>query len=500
MNGREKSDSSIVPVKSPNKSGAEAREAEGVEGRELAKGNLDKGDMGRTQGRNQPMPNALDRIREVARRDGKQRFTALMHHVYEVERLRTAYLSLRKEAAAGVDGVTWQQYGQALEANLQDLSARLARGGYRAKPVRRVQIPKADGGQRPLGVPTLEDKIVQRSVVEVLSAIYEQDFLGFSYGFRAGRNQHQALDALTVGLTTRPVRAVLDADIRGFFDALDHEWMIKFLEHRIADPRLIRLIRKWLKAGVWEEGKRVRNEAGTVQGGSISPLLANLYLHYVLDLWTQQWRTRSARGEVIIVRWADDFVVGFTDPGDGERYLADLRERLAQFGLALHPDKTRLIEFGRYAAENRRRKGLGKPETFDFLGFTHISGRTRKGKFTIRRKTVKKRFHAKLREVKVTLRRRMNWSVPQMGAYLAAVVRGHVRYYGVPLNSKMITAFRFQIGRIWKWVLERRSQRTRISWARMQRLIARWLPPARVCHPFPLQRFGVITQGRSRMR
>ena len=232
---------------------------------------------------------------------------------------------------------------------------------------------------------------------------------------------------------------MLDADIRGFFDALDHEWMIKFLEHRIADPRLIRLIRKWLKAGVWEEGKRVRSEAGTVQGGSISPLLANLYLHYVLDLWTQQWRTRSARGEVIIVRWADDFVVGFTDPGDGAQYLSDLRERLARFGLALHPDKTRLIEFGRYAAENRRRKGLGKPETFDFLGFTHISGRTRKGKFTIRRKTVRKRFHAKLREVKVTLRRRMNWSVPQMGAYLAAVVRGHVRYYGVPLNSKIAT-------------------------------------------------------------
>jgi RNA-directed DNA polymerase len=499
MNGREKSDSSIVPGKPPNKSGAAARAAEGVEGRELAKGNLDKGDMRRTQDRTQRMPNALVRIREVARRDGKQRFTSLMHHVYEVARLRRAYLSLRKEAAAGIDGVTWQGYGEDLESNLQDLSGRLARGGYRAKPVRRVQIPKADGGHRPLGVPALEDKIVQRSVAEVLGAIYEQDFLGFSYGFRAGRNQHQALDALTVGLTTRPVRAVLDADIRSFFDALDHEWMIQFLEHRIADPRIIRLIRKWLKAGVWDEGSRIRSESGTVQGGSISPLLANLYLHYVLDLWTHQWR-KSARGEVIIVRWADDFVVGFTDPGEGERYLADLRERLARFRLALHPDKTRLIEFGRYAAEDRRRKGLGKPETFDFLGFTHISGRTRQGKFTIRRKTVKKRFHAKLREVKATLRSRMNWSVPEMGAYLAAVVRGHVAYYGVPLNSKMITAFRFQIGRIWKWVLERRSQRTRISWARMQRLIARWLPPARVCHPFPLQRFGVRTQGRSRMR
>ncbi len=470
MNDREKSDNSILPVKSSNKSGAAALEAEGVEERGLAKGNLDKGDMRRTQNRDEGMPSALDRIREVAKRDRKQRFTSLMHHVYDVDRLRGAYLSVRKEAAAGLDGVTWKAYGEDLETNLQDLKDRLARGGYRAKPVRRVQIPKADGGHRSLGVPALEDKIVQRSVVEVLSAIYEQDFVGFSYGFRAGRNQHQALDALTVGLTTKPVRAVLDADIRGFFDALDHEWMIQFIEHRIADPRIIRLIRKWLKAGVWEDGKRVRSEEGTVQGGSISPLLANLYLHHVLDLWTQQWRTQSAHGEVIIVRWADDFVVGFTNPGDGERYLAELRERLAQFGLTLHPDKTRLIEFGRYAAQDRRRKGLGKPETFDFLGFTHISGRTRQGKFTVRRKTMSKRFHAKLKEVKATLRRRMNWRVPEMGAYLAAVVRGHVAYYGVPLNSKMITAFRFQIGRIWKWVLERRSQRTRVSWARMQRL------------------------------
>jgi group II intron reverse transcriptase/maturase len=500
MNDREKSDNSILPVKSSNKSGAAVLEAEGVEGRGLAKGNLDKGDMRRTQDRLERMPSALDRIREVAKRDRKQRFTTLMHHVYDVDRLRVAYLSLRKDAAAGIDGVTWKSYGEDLEANLQDLKDRLARGGYRAKPVRRAQIPKADGGQRPLGVPALEDKIVQRSVVEVLSAIYEQDFLGFSYGFRTGRNQHQALDALTVGLTTKPVKAVLDADIRGFFDSLDHEWIIKFIEHRIADPRLIRLIRKWLKAGVWEDGKRVHSETGTVQGGSISPLLANLYLYYVLDLWTQQWRTQSAHGEVIIVRWADDFVVGFTNPGDGERYLSELHERLVKFGLTLHPDKTRLIEFGRYAAKDRRRKGHGKPETFDFLGFTHISGQTRKGKFTVRRKTMKKRFHAKLKEVKATLRRRMNWSVPEMGAYLAAVVRGHVAYYGVPLNSKMITAFRFQIGRIWKWVLERRSQRTRVSWARMQRLIARWLPPARICHPFPLQRFGVITQGKSRMR
>lgn len=500
MNGCEKSDSFVVPEKSPNNSGASASEAEVVEGRELAKGNLDEGDMDRTQSRNPPMPNALDRIRKAARRNGKQRFTSLMHHVYEVDRLRAAYLALRKDAAAGIDRVTWQQYGEGLETNLQDLSRRLARGGYRAKPVRRVQIPKAGGGERSLGIPTLEDKIVQRSVAEVLGAIYEQDFLGFSYGFRPGRNQHQALDALTVGLTTKPVRWVLDADIRSFFDSLDHEWLIQFIEHRIGDRRIVGLIRKWLKAGVLEDGRRVRSERGAVQGGSISPLLANLYLHHVLDLWIQWWRTQPVCGEVIVVRFADDFIVGFAHQADGKRFLAELRERLAKFGLELHPDKTRLIEFGRYAVENRRQKGLGKPETFDFLGFTHISGQTSKGQFTVRRKTVRKRFHAKLKEVKATLRRRMNWTIPEMGTYLAAVIRGHVNYYGVPLNSRMIGAFRFQIGRIWKWVLERRSERTRISWARMQRLIARWLPPARVCHPFPLERFRVTTQGRSRMR
>jgi group II intron reverse transcriptase/maturase len=456
--------------------------------------------MYRTQRRNEGMSSALDRVREAARRDGKQRFTALMHHVCDDDRLRTAYRSIRKDAAAGVDRVTWEAYGKDLEANLRDLADRLARGAYRAKPVRRVYIPKADGGQRPLGVPTLEDKIVQRSTAEVLGAIYEVDFLGFSYGFRPGRRQHDALDALTVAITTKTVRWVLDADIRGFFDTLDHEWLIKFVEHRIGDQRIIRLIRKWLNAGVLEDGERVRSEVGTVQGGSISPLLANIYLHYVLDLWVHRWRKKQARGDVVIVRYADDFIVGFSHQVDGERFLAELRERLVQFGLQLHPDKTRLIEFGRFAAENRRRRGLGKPETFDFLGLTHISGKTSQGKFTVRRKTVRKRLQAKLKEVKAALRRRLDWSIPQMGAYLAAVVRGHVNYYGVPFNSRAITVFRLQIGRIWKWVLERRSQRTRISWARMARLVAKWLPLARVCHPFPALRFGVITQGKSPVR
>ncbi|MGH9892409.1 MAG: group II intron reverse transcriptase/maturase [bacterium] len=500
MNGREKSDSLVVPRKSPNKSKAAADEAEAMEGRRLAKGNSDESDMHRTQRRNEGMPSALDRVREAARRDGKQRFTTLMHHVCDLDRLRTAYQSIRKDAAAGVDRVTWEAYGKALEANLRDLADRLARGAYRAKPVRRAYIPKADGGQRPLGVPTLEDKIVQRSTAEVLGAIYEVDFLGFSYGFRPGRRQHDALDAVTVAIMTKAVRWVLDADIRGFFDTLDHGWLIKFIEHRIGDQRIIRLIRKWLNAGVLEDGERVRSEVGAVQGGSISPLLANIYLHYVLDLWVQRWRKKQAHGDVIVVRYADDFIVGFSHHVDGERFLAELRDRLVQFGLELHPEKTRLIQFGRFAAEDRRRRGLGKPETFDFLGLTHISGKTSKGKFTVRRKTVRKRFQAKLKAVKAALRRRLDWSIPKMGAYLGAVVRGHVAYYGVPFNSRSITAFRLQIGRIWKWVLERRSQRTRISWARMARLVAKWLPLARVCHPFPAARFGVITQGRSRMR
>jgi len=500
MNGREKSDSSVVPGKSPNKPRAAARGAEAAEGRGLAKGNPDEGAMSRTQSRNKDMPSALVRIREAARRNGKQRFTSLMHHVYDIERLRAAYKAIRKDAAAGVDGMTWEAYGRKLEENLRGLADRLMRGGYRAKPVRRAYIPKADGGRRPLGVPALEDKIVQRSVVEVLAAIYEEVFLGFSYGFRPGRSQHDALDALTVAITTRPVKWVLDADIRGFFDTLDHEWLIKFIEHRIGDQRIIRLIRKWLNAGVLEDGKRVRAGVGTVQGGSISPLLGNIYLHYVLDLWVQQWRKKHARGDVIIVRYADDFIVGFSHQADGERFLAELRDRFAKFGLELHPDKTRLFEFGRNAAEHRCREGLGKPETFDFLGFTHICGKTRKGRFIVRRNTSKKRFRATLKAVKAALRWRLNWTIPRMGAYLAAVVRGHVNYFGVPFNSKMIAAFRLQIGRIWKWVLERRSERTRISWARMMRLIERWLPRARVCHPFPHVRFGVTTQGRSRMR
>lgn len=497
MHGRGKSDSSVVPGKPSNN--AEGPAAETVEERGLAKGNPRQQNASRTQSRNHAH-SALERIRQAARRDRKQRFTALYHHIYAVERLRSAYFALKRNAAAGVDGVTWRAYGDNLEENLQELSARLRRGAYRAQPVERAYVPKSDGRQRPLGVPTLEDKIVQRAVVEVLNAIYETEFLGFSYGFRPGRSQHDALDALTVGLERKKVNWVLDADLRGFFDSLDHAWLVKFLEHRIGDRRVVRLIQKWLNAGVLEDGQRIRSEVGTVQGGSISPLLSNLYLHYAFDQWVHQWRGRHARGEVIAVRFADDFVVGFQYRNEAERFLADLRERLARFRLGLHPDKTSLIEFGRFAAENRRRRGLGKPETFDFLGFTHCCAVTRKGRFTVRRKTMRKRWQAKLKEVKTELRYRMHHSIPEQGAYLRSVVAGHVRYYGVPMNGPALGAFRQAVGRLWCRTLRRRSQKHRMPWSRMRRYADRWLPPARICHPYPSQRFGVTTRGRSPVR
>ena len=490
MDGRGKSDGSILPGKPPNKAGRPVAEA--VEGRGPAKGNSLERNALRTQGR-AGASSALERVRRAAEGNRRQRFTALLHHVYDVERLRTAYLGMKRGAAAGVDGETWQHYGEDLETNLRDLSGRLKRGAYRAKPVRRAYIPKTDGRQRPLGVPALEDKIVQRSVVEVLSTIYETDFLGFSYGFRPKRSQHQALDALTTGIMTKKVNWVLDADVRAFFDTLVHEWLVKFIEHRVADRRVVRLIQKWLNAGVLEDGKRIRSEAGTVQGGSISPLLANVYLHYVFDLWVQRWRKRQARGDVVVVRWADDFVVGFQHRAEAERFLVELRERFAKFGLELHSDKTRLIEFGRFADSNRRGRGGGKPETFDFLGFTHSCAKTRAGKFTVLRQTMRKRLRTKLSEVKAELRRRMHDPVPEQGAYLRSVVRGHFRYYGVPMNGPALSAFRYAVGWIWCRTLRRRSQRHRLPWTRMRRLIARWLPSPRICHPYPLVRFGVVT-------
>ena len=431
----------------------------------------------------------MERIRQAACREKELRFTSLWHHVYNVDRLRKAYFKLKRKAAAGVDDVTWEQYGEDLEDNLQDLSQRLRRGAYRAKPVRRVYIPKADGRQRPLGVTALEDKIVQRSTVEVLNTIYETDFLGFSYGFRPGRSPHRALDAICVGMTRRKVNWVLDADISGFFDAIDRKWLVKFLEHRIADPRVIRHIKKWLNAGVMEEGKRIDFDTGTPQGGSISPVLANVYLHYVFDLWADQWRKRHARGDVVMVRFADDMVLGFEHRSDAAQFHNDLRERFRKYSLELHPDKTRLIEFGRYAAENRKRRGAGKPESFDFLGFTHACDRSRNGRFIVLRQTIRKRMQAKLAEIKLELRRRLHHSTPSVGQWLRSVVQGHFQYYAVPRNQRKLNVFKYQVYRLWLQSLRRRSQRYRITGERMNRLAAKWLPPVRNRHPYPEQHY-----------
>ena len=497
MDDHETSDRLIVPRTPPNN--AEEPAAEGVEGSERTKGNSPDGHGARTQRRTN-VPAGIERVRQAARRSRKQRFTALLHHVSDIDRLRAAYFALKRDAAAGIDGETWRHYGEALEGNLQDLAARITRGAFRARPVRRVYISKTDGRQRPLGVPTLEDKLVQRAVVEVLNAIYEPDFLGFSYGFRPKRSPHHALDALTVGIETKKVNWVLDADIRGFFDTLDHGWLLRFVEHRVADRRVVRLIQKWLRAGVLEDGQRRRSEVGTVQGGSISPLLANIYLHYVFDLWVHRRRRTQTRGDVIVVRFADDFVVGFEHRAEAEGFLAELRDRFARFGLALHPDKTRLLEFGRFADRDRRSRGEGKPETFPFLGFTHSCGKTRKGRFTVLRQTMRQRWRAKLQAVKTELWRRLHDPIPDQGRYLRAVLVGHTRYYGVPRNGPSLQAFRVALARLWRRALMRRSQTAFVPWLRMARLAAHWLPVPHICHPYPDQRLALATQGGSRMR
>jgi RNA-directed DNA polymerase len=492
MNGHRKSDSSVVPEKFPNKAGPKAV-AEETEGRELAEGNPRQQNASRTQGR-QDAHSALERVRVVAARDRKVRFTALLHHIYDVAALRAAYFSLKHDAAAGVDGERWRHYGEeGLEDKLRDLSDRLRRGAYRAKPVRRVYIPKADGRQRPLGVTALEDKIVQRATVEVLNAIYETDFQDFSYGFRPGRSQHNALDALYYGLLRGKVNWVLDLDIRGFFDSIDPGWLVKFVEHRIADRRVVRLIQKWLNAGVLEEGKRIRMEKGTPQGGSASPLLANIYLHYVFDLWVRRWGRQQAEGAMVVVRYADDIVIGFQRKADAELMLRELTQRMGEFGLELHPEKTRLIEFGPFATDNCKRRGQAKPATFNFLGFTHICGKTRSGRFTVLRQTMRKRLQAKLSEVKAELRRHMHDPVPAVGKWLRAMVEGHFRYYGVPTNYAALVLFRSQVERLWRRVLARRSQNHRARWERVRRILNRWLPPPRIYHPYPLRRLGVIT-------
>lgn len=432
--GREKSDPAIVAARPANKAGRPVAEWE--EPRAGAKGNAAQDRTRRAQDR-ASVSQALDRIRQVAKQRRKERFTALLHHL-SVPMLRTAFFALKRDAAPGVDGLTWHDYEADLDRRVEDLHARAQRGAYRAQPARRRYIPKPDGCQRPLAIAALEDKLVQRAAVAVLSAIYEEDFLGFSYGFRPRRGQHDALDALCVGITSTKVNWILDADIRSFFDEVSQEWLGKFLNHRVGDPRMLRLIQKWLKVGVLEDGVVSASDTGTGQGSAVSPFLANVYLHYAFDLWAERWRRREATGNVIFVRFADDIVVGFEHEADARRFQDAMRERLGAFALSLHPDKTRLIEFGRFAAANRTRRGLGKPETFAFLGFTFICGKTRWGGFQLHRKTRRDRMQARLTAVKEELRRRMHQPIPQQGQWLKQVVTGYYNYHTVPTNSRAL--------------------------------------------------------------
>jgi len=436
------------------------------------------------------MSQALDRVRKAARQSKKERFTALLHHI-DVDTLRTAFYALKRKAAPGVDGLRWKDYEADLEPRLKDLYERIHRGAYRSQPSRRTYIPKADGKQRPLAIAALEDKIVQGATVMVLNAIYEGDFCGFSYGFRPGRGPHDALDALCVAIERRKVNWIVDADIQNFFGNVSQEWLARFLEHRIGDERIIRLIRKWLKAGILEDGIVTVEDRGTGQGSVISPLLANIYLHYVLDLWAERWRRREAIGDMIIVRYADDVIVGFEREEEARRFLDAMRARLEEFALSLHPDKTRLIEFGRFAAANRERRGLGKPETFAFLGFTFIGGKSRKGRFLLKRRTRRERMITKLKGIKAELRRRMHWPIPEQGKWLKQTVTGHFAYYAVPTNSRALSAFRRKVAELWWRTLRRRSQRDGFTWARMAKLADAWLPRPHILHRWPFERFAV---------
>jgi len=434
---------------------------------------------------------ALNRVRQAARQRKREKFTALLHHI-TVDALRVAFHALKRKAAAGVDGVTWEDYEADLELRLADLHGRVQRGAYRPQPSRRTYIPKADGKQRPLAIAALEDKIVQGATVMVLNAIYEEDFLGFSYGFRPGRGPHDALDALCVGIDSRKVNWIADADIQNCFGSVSQERLVRFLEHRIGDRRIIRLIQKWLRAGILEDGIVTVDDRGTGQGSVISPLLANIYLHYCFDLWAARWRRREATGDMIVVRYADDLVAGFEREDDARRFLDAMRTRFETFALLLHPEKTRLIEFGRSAAANREKRGLGKPETFNFLGFTFISGKSRKGKFQIHRKTRRDRMRAKLREVKEQLQRRRHQPIPEQGKWLRQVVMGHFAYYAVPTNSRSLSAFLHHVVDLWRRSLRRRSQRDRMTWDRIAVIANDWLPKPRILHPWPSQRFAVI--------
>jgi len=498
MNANRGSDGFIVPTSSANEGAAEASKELG-EGRDSAERNTDQAALRRTQGRNKGKSRGLVGVREAARKDSTLKFTALLHHVNK-DSLVESFYNLKKTAADGVDKVTWHEYEGELEVNLADLQDRIHRGAYRAKPSRRVWISKADGRQRPIGIAALEDKIVQKAVQRVLQSIYEEDFLGFSYGFRPGRSQHNALDALSVGITSKRVNWILDCDIEGFFDAIDHEWLVKFLEHRIGDRRILRLVSKWLRAGIIEESEWSETKVGSAQGSVISPLLANVYLHYVFDLWIEWWRRNRCHSDVIVVRYADDIVMGFESRSEAMACVEELRIRLAKFGLKLHEGKTRLIEFGRYAMEQRERRGEPRPETFDFLGFTHKCSKTRKqGWFTIHRHPVAKRVRIRLQAIKAKLRKRMHWAIGETARWLRLVVQGWLNYYAVPGTSHSIGRFVSEVTRLWLQVLRRRSQRGRRgwTWARMQRLARRHLPRPHIIHPYPEKRFRVRLEARA---
>jgi len=434
----------------------------------------------------------LDRLRTAAKRDRRLRFDNLMHHL-NADLLRRAYFALNRQAARGVDGLSWEDYGRDLEIRLKDLHARLHSGRYHPQPVRRVWIPKADGKQRPLGVAGVEDKVVQQALVWVLESIHEVDFKGFSYGFRPGRSQHNALDALYVAITQRKVSWILDTDISAFFDSVDHGWLMKFVSHRIADRRILRLIEQTLKAGVMEDGKWQATRAGTPQGGVLSPLLANIYLHHSLDLWVEAWRKRRARGEVYIIRYADDAVLGFQYREDALRLQRELTERLQRFALQLHPEKTRLLEFGRFAETNRAQRGEGKPETFAFLGFTHICGRRRSdGSFTVHRRTLGKRQRGFIADMKAWVMTHRHLPVAAQGNYLKQALQGFANYFGVPGNFGALSAVRGQICKVWFRALRRRSQKAvSLTWLKMQRIIRQWIPSLRIVHPYPNQRLCV---------
>ena len=497
MHADEKSDEGVIPMKQPNKEGSPSAEA--VEGRTSPEGNGGETAAAWTL-RRETASNGLVAVRRAARQSKSVRFTALLHHI-TVDLLKQSYLALERDAAPGIDGVTWRAYGENLEEKLTDLHDRIHKGSYRARPARRTYIPKADGSQRPLAILCLEDKVVQQAVATVLQAIYEEDFVGFSYGFRPGRGQHDALDALHVGIMRKRVNWVLDADIQGFYDAMAHSWIIRFLEHRIADKRILRLIAKWLKVGIIEDGRVTRSQVGAPQGAVISPILANAYLHYVYDLWVQRWRQTKANGDMIVVRFADDTIVGFEHEHEAKAFLHDLHERMRAFELALHPDKTRLIRFGRHAAEQCARLGEGKPETFDFLGFTHFCTRSRKwGSFVIGRKTIKKRMRAKLKAIKVELRKAMHDPIAKTGTWVKQMLQGHLNYYAVSGNHPSLWWFCNQVRWLWLKSLRRRSQKARLSWERFIRIVARFFPPIKVLHPLPLHRFDAKTRGRSPVR